>query len=98
MQFLVSPAIYNSVVRPASAAIPLLDQIALDCNFYPYFTACVGTIDGTHISVSPNSSEKSLSCNCKGWYLQSVLTLCNFGIYFTNVVFSWEGPVADSYL
>lgn len=59
MHYIVDPAIYNAVIRPATANTPLSDVVARNPDFYPYFADCIGAVDGTHIPVSPSDSHKA---------------------------------------
>ena len=96
MGFLISSAIYKSVIRPATADTPLAERIASNHNYMPYFKDCVAAVDGTHIPVSlPADVNKAAWRNCKGYTLHNVLAICNFDMYFTNALYGWEGSAAD---
>ena len=87
MRYLTDPAIYDSVVCPATVNTPIADHITNNRNFYPYFKDCLGAVDGTHIPISLTNCTKPLWQNRKGYTSQNVLAICNFDIYFTNVLY-----------
>ena len=99
MCFFIDPAIYRSVVRPATADTPLAERIASYRSYMPYFKHCVGAVDGTYIPVSLSTDDnKAAWCNCDEFTSQNVLAICDFDLYFTNALFGWERSAADSTL
>ena len=88
MCFLIDPAVYKSVIQPATAGTLLAERIACNCNYMPYFADCIGVVDGTHIPVSPlNDINQPAWHNCKGYTLQNVLAICDFDMRFTKVLY-----------
>ena len=95
MLFLIDPAIYNAAIHPATVHTPLAERIAENRNYRSYF---VGAVNGTHIPVSPHDADRAAWRNRKGFMSQNVLAICDFDMFFTNVLYGWEGSVADSTL
>ncbi len=55
LRFLLEPAMYDAI-----ADTTLSERIASNRNFSPYFKDCIGTINGTRISVQPTLADKAL--------------------------------------
>jgi hypothetical protein len=56
----------------------------------------IGTLDGTHISVSPSTIICMAFQNCKGFILQNCLFACNFNMLFIYSLCKWEGSAMDA--
>jgi hypothetical protein len=56
-----------------------------------------GAIDGTHI-VSPPANGRAAFRDRKGNLSQNTLAVCNFDLWFTDIMVGWEGSATDSIL
>ena len=78
---------------PTVAVTPI--EILNNPKFFPYFSNCIGALDGTHIgTVVPRATERSYR-NRKGVLSQNVLACCTFNMQFTYVLAGWEGSAHD---
>ena len=87
MRFLIDPAIYNAAIHPATVHTPLAERIAENRNYRSYFADCAGAVDDTHIPVSLRNAEKAAWRNRTGFMSQNVLAICDFDMFFTNVLY-----------
>ena len=62
---------------------------------WPFFSNCIGALNGSHIPISVLVAEQLAWQNRKGWILQNVLTVCNFNINFIYILPGWEGSAHD---
>ena len=61
MRHFPSKCLYNARIKPAANETPMSTFVADNLDFLPWFEGCIGAIDGTHISISPEEGyEDSL--------------------------------------
>jgi hypothetical protein len=63
--------------------------------FWPYFNDCIGAIDGTHVKVVVDKSERIPYLNRHNETSQNVLAVCDFDMRFTFVLSGWPGSAHD---
>lgn len=68
------------------------DAILGDFRFDPYFSDCIGALDGSHI---PASTTNPLFRNRKKEMSQNVLAVANFDMTFQYILAGWEGSAHD---
>jgi len=56
----------------------------------------IGTIDGSHIPVSPPSMCHTDYYNRKGWYSVLVQVVVDYWYYFLDIYVGWPGSVNDA--
>ncbi|XP_039842765.1 uncharacterized protein LOC120702870 isoform X2 [Panicum virgatum] len=83
------------IIKPDDAQFSTVHPRLRSRRFYPYFTNCIGAIDGTHVQcvVSKNLFVQHL-CR-KGTATQNVMVACDFDMRFTFVLSGWPGSVHD---
>lgn len=86
-------AISIDFFQPPGSDVP--QEIREDPRFYPYFTDCVGAVDGIHFPVMVGVDEQGPFRNKNGVLSQSVLIACSFDMKFYYVLAGWEGSAAD---
>ena len=60
-------------------------------KFAPYFSNCLGALDGTHVDMHLPAVNQPCYRNKKQGLSQNVLAVCNFEMEFTFVLPGWEG-------
>ncbi|XP_057754803.1 uncharacterized protein LOC130974068 [Arachis stenosperma] len=80
--------------QPSSEGVPY--EIFHNSRFYPFFTDCIGVIDGTHSRVKVLRVEAPRFYGRKDHPTQNVLAACGFDMKFTYVLSGWEGIASDS--
>jgi DDE superfamily endonuclease len=88
--------LHREVVKLPTETTPVAARITDDPKYWPYFTDCLGALDGTHIPVHVPIGDQSRFRNRKGGISQNVLAVCNFDLQFTYVLAGWEGSAHDS--
>jgi hypothetical protein len=67
------------------------DAISNNPKFYPFFSDCIGALDGTHIAAKVPTENAAAFRNRKGYLSQNVLACCDFDkLVFTFVFTGWE--------
>jgi DDE superfamily endonuclease len=70
--------------------------ISSNPKFYPFFSNCIGALDGTHIAAKVPADKAAAFRNRKGYLSQNVLACCDFDkLVFTFVLAGWEGSSHD---
>ena len=70
--------------------------ISSNPKFYPFFSDCIGALDGTHIAAKVPAYQAAAYRNRKGFLSQNVLACCEFDdLLFTYVLAGWEGSAHD---
>jgi DDE superfamily endonuclease len=70
--------------------------ISSNPKFYPFFSNCIGALDGTHIAAKVPAEKAPVFRNRKGYLSQNVLACCDFDqLIFTFVLAGWEGSAHD---
>ncbi|XP_047983670.1 uncharacterized protein LOC125224329 [Salvia hispanica] len=69
-----------------------------DCNDHrwKWFEGCLGALDGTHINVLVNNSDKPWYRTRKGSIATNVLAVCDRDMQFVFILPGWEGSAGDS--
>ena len=62
------------------------------------FPECAGSIDGSHISVTPPSMNHTDYYNRKGFYSMIVEAVVNHNYLFRNICVGWPGSVHDAWV
>jgi DDE superfamily endonuclease len=75
---------------------PTATRISQDLKYAPYFSDCLGALDGTHIEMYIPLESQPRYRNRKGTLSQNVLAVCNFDMRFVYVLAGWEGSAHDS--
>ena len=100
---LVRKKLYSEVVKPVDNSTPSV--IKDSCARSPFFDACRGAVDGTHIPISiglravKRHQKKPVPAawrNRKGYYSQNVFACVDFDGNFRFVLAGWEGSAHDS--
>jgi hypothetical protein len=97
---------FHSVLQALNRLVPhyinlpkhneLPDAISSNPKFYPFFSDCIGTLDGTHIAAKVSAENAAAFRNRKGYLSQNVLACCDFDkLVFTFVFTGWEGSAHD---
>ncbi|KAM3238410.1 hypothetical protein P3L10_013441 [Capsicum annuum] len=73
-------------------------EIMNNHRYYPWFTDCVGAIDGTYVLASVPIEQQNRFCGRKGTTPQNVLAFINFNLKFIYVLDGWEGSAHDSHI
>ena len=60
------------------------------------FPQCVGSVDGSHIPVTPPSMNHTDYYNRKGWYSIVVQAVVDHNYLFRNICVGWPGSVHDA--
>lgn len=71
------------------------NRIESDNKMWPFFTDCIGALDGSHIPISVPEAEHGAWRNRKGWISQNVLAACDFDMNFVYILPGWEGSAHD---
>jgi hypothetical protein len=74
---------------------PLSTRITEDPRFSPYFSDCLGALDGTHIACNVPLIDQPRYRNRKHFLSQNVLAICNFDLLFVYILPGWEGSAHD---
>jgi hypothetical protein len=93
-----SPEFYNQYVKLPSMDDPPAPYLRENPKFWPFFSGCVGALDGSHIAVNPSAKDRPNSRNRKGFVSQNILAACSFSLQFLYVLTGWEGSVNDAFL
>ena len=88
--------LYKEVIHLPDIDTPLATRIADDDKYRPYFSDCIGALDGTHIDVHVTPVDQPRYRNRKGHLSQNVLAVCDFDMKFTYVLAGWEGSAHDT--
>jgi hypothetical protein len=64
-------------------------------RFYPYFSNCIGALDGSHIPANVPLEDQSSFRNRKGFLSQNILAVVNFDMTIQYVLTGWEGSAHD---
>lgn len=66
-------------------------------QYYPFFSGCVGALDGTHVSVRVGSEKKEKFWNLRKQHpTMNVLVICNFNMEFIYTYVGTPGRAHDS--
>jgi hypothetical protein len=79
---------------PDSTQVP--KEIFSNTKMFPYFSNCIGALDGTHIPATPSPENYQAFRNRKGFPSQNVLAACSFDLKFVYVLAGWEGSGSDA--
>jgi len=83
------------IIKPDDPQFSTVHPRLRSRRFYPYFTNCIGAIDGTHVRcVVPKNLFVQHLCR-KGTTTQNVMVACDFDMRFTFVLSGWPGSVHD---
>ncbi|XP_052622595.1 uncharacterized protein LOC111896182 [Lactuca sativa] len=82
------------IQQPTCDVVPR--EIQESRRFYPFFKACIGAIDGTHVRVHMPNRDAPRYRGRKGYPTINVLAACTFDLKFTYVLTGWEGTASDS--
>jgi hypothetical protein len=100
---LIRKRLYCEVVKPVDNSIPSVIKDSRARS--PFFDACRGAVDGTHIPISiglravKRHQKKPVPAawrNRKGYYSQNVFACVDFDGNFRFVLAGWEGSAHDS--
>lgn len=64
-------------------------------KFAPYFSNCLGALDGTHVDMHLPITDQPRYRNRKQGLSQNVLAVCNCEMEFTYILPGWEGSAHD---
>ena len=70
-------------------------EITSNSKYYPYFSDCIGALDGTHVPVFVRQLDQAAYRNRKVNLTQNVLAVCSFDLQFTHIYAGWEGSAND---
>ena len=86
--------LYPNFVHPPSPSTPY--KILNNSRFYPWFEACIGALDGTHVRAHVPIEDQDRYRNRKGTLSQNVWAAISFGdLRLTYVLANWEGLAHD---
>ena len=74
------------------------DKVGPGTRYHPWFSDCVGAIDGTFVRAFVRRSlgnKEAWRCR-KDYYAQNVLGVCDFNSMFTYCLAGWEGRAHDA--
>lgn len=74
---------------------PIHPSIRLNPKFFPFFSDCIGALDGTHVHACVNPELQDSFRNRKGYTSQNVLGVVNFDMIFSYILAGWEGSAHD---
>lgn len=90
---LLSRNFYSRYIHLPVLSTPV--EISTNTKLFPYFSRCLGALDGSHIDARVPADEASASRNRKGRLTQNVLAACTFSMLFCYILPGWEGSAAD---
>ena len=97
--------LYCEVIKPVNNLILLVIKDSRARS--PFFDACRGAINGTHIPISislraiKHHQKKPVPAawrNHKGYYSQNIFTYINFNRNFHFILTRWEGSAYNSWV
>ena len=91
---MIHPRFYTKYVTLPPDHTPSI--IRNNPKWFPYFSDCLGAIDGTHIAAFVPEDALPRYRDRKGQVSQNVLAACTFDLCFCYVLSGWEGSAADS--
>ncbi len=74
---------------------PIPPNIHANTKCFPYFSNCIGALDGTHVPANIRVDNQKPFRSRKGTISQNVLAVVNFNMIFTFIVVGWEGSAHD---
>jgi len=80
-------------VKPSSTEVP--DRIRESGKYFPYFSECIGALDGSYVPAVVPLDEQSAFRDRKGHLSQNVLAVVNFDGTFSFILAGWEGGACD---
>jgi hypothetical protein len=87
--------LHRNVVRQSNINDPIPLRITESPKYAPYFSDCLGALDGTHINTFIRGEPIAPYSNRKGRLSQNVLVACKFDLQFSYVLAGWEGSAHD---
>ena len=74
---------------------PVPTKIESDAKLLPFFSRCLGAVDGSHFAVRTPLDEQPAWRNRKQQLTQNVMAACDFNGRFVYVLCGWEGSAHD---
>ncbi|XP_010413090.2 PREDICTED: uncharacterized protein LOC104699483 [Camelina sativa] len=72
-------------------------RLLADRRYWPFFSGCIGALDGTHVPVRIRSDQKERYWNVRKQFpSMNVLAICNFDMKFTYVYVGTPGRAHDT--
>lgn len=78
--------LHTEVVSLPDKSTPTSDHISNNPKFGPYFSNCLGALDGTHVDMHLPPKDQPRYRNRKQGLSQNVLAVCDFGMEFTYIL------------
>lgn len=88
----------QDIIKPQKNELRQVNPILFsDKRYYPFFSTCIGALDGTHVSVRVGSHKKEKYWNLwKQHPTMNVLAICNFNMEFIFTYMGTPGRAHDS--
>ena len=84
-----------NIIKPEDPEFSIVHPRLRSRRFYPYFSNCIGAIDGTHVPCMVPKNLFMQHLSRKGRTTQNVMVACDFDMRFTSVLSGWPGLVHD---
>ena len=85
----------SNCVLPQSNT-PTASKILDNYQFAPYFSDCLGALDGTHVEMHIPIVLQPRYRNRKGTISQNILAVCDFNMKFVYILAGWEGSAHNA--
>ncbi|KAL1225876.1 Protein ANTAGONIST OF LIKE HETEROCHROMATIN PROTEIN 1 [Cardamine amara subsp. amara] len=73
------------------------NRLLADKRYWPFFSGCIGALDGTHVSVRVQSDQKERYWNSRKQFpSMNVLAICNFDMKFIYAYVGTPGRAHDT--
>ncbi|CAL9241871.1 unnamed protein product [Arabidopsis halleri] len=88
----------RDIIKPEENELRQVNPIlSSDRRYHPFFSACIGALDGTHVSVRVGSQKKEKYWNLRKQHpTMNVLAICNFNMEFIYTYVGTPGRAHDS--
>jgi hypothetical protein len=70
-------------------------EIQDDGKFFPWFSDCLGAIDGSLLDAFVATGDMSRYHSQKGCISTNLFVACQFNLLFCYILSGWEGSAAD---
>ncbi|XP_010412502.1 PREDICTED: putative nuclease HARBI1 [Camelina sativa] len=88
----------QDIIKPEENELRQVNPIlSADRRYYPFFSGCIGALDGTHVAVRVGSDKKEKYWNLRKQHpTMNVLAICNFKMEFIYTYVGTPGRAHDS--
>lgn len=88
----------DDIVKPKENDLTEVNShLSSDSRYYPFFSDCIGALDGTHVKVRVRMDQKNRFWNSRKQYpSMNVLAICNFDMKFVYAYVGTPGKAHDT--